>query len=438
MDVKEKTKKVDATVSTSGPIRTIQEMWNAAVDYFYSSKSDIDAMKAIYARMITSPYLGVQDLANVLSGVYADTYWQNICLDYTILSSHLQSGLGLSSDVANTYASNSIKQWRGIYSRKNSADTGSIPTIGDYYSSLDVICTGKQSMEPNEIINKWNDPIWVSPVIGKNYVYVRCSNIQFLGNIVNPKVQMFYTYGGFNQPPSVWTQMKTYDSGNDEGVVYLSNGKTGPMQMGAKGVSEAFSFEPTKTDHGCILSGITTEFLLKNNPKNITPGNWNYATYVTRNGSAAWHNFDAQKSTSSKLAFYNQDGASEVFSFIANCRNVPIGSKIGLKSNDPKCLFDSGLIEIKNSFQQISQQVAIPANYSGELIVTMTDKHGNMLPANAAVEICMKWVLNKGHKTYAKALKHIEAIDEAINSEEITLHMGSFTLTGGGPEISEN
>ncbi|HNW97675.1 MAG TPA: hypothetical protein PKK00_04590 [Bacteroidales bacterium] len=178
--------------------------------------------------------------------------------------------------------------------------------------------------------------------------------------------------------------------------------------------------------------------LNKNNPKNITAGNWNYATYVTRNGSAAWHNFDAQKSVTSNLVFYNQDGAPEVFSFIVNCRNVPTGSKIGIKSTDPKCSFDSGLIEINNPFQQISHQVTVPPNYKGDLIITMTDKHGNMLPANSVVEISMKWILNKGHKTYAKALKHMDAVENAINSEELALHLGSFTLVGGGKEISEN
>lgn len=243
MDLKEKTKKTDSSkLATSGQIRTIQEMWNAAVDYFYTGKSDIEAMKAIYNRMITSPYLGVQDISDVCSGVYADSYWQDICLNSSILSSHLQTALGLSSDVANVYANNSIRQWRGIYSRKNASDTGTIPTIGDYYSSIDIVCTGKQPKEPDELISNWNVPIWVNPVIGKNYLYIRCSNVQFLNKIVNPRVQVFYTYGGFNQPPSTWTQIKTYDGGSDEGEVYISNDKTGPMPLNTKGVSEAFSF----------------------------------------------------------------------------------------------------------------------------------------------------------------------------------------------------
>ncbi len=440
MDVKEKAKaKTSSEVSSSGQIRNIQEMWDAAVEFFYNGKSDMYAMKAIYSKMI--PSLSYQDIAIVFSGVYADTYWNILFMDASILSVNMQTALLLSKDVADKCACAAIAQWRGVYCRKDASDKGSIPYSGTtYWNSIDVVCNGNIPLEPSELLDdsNWIKSYWKDPVVGKNYVYTRCQNVQFLNEIANPKVQMFYSYAGFNQPPSASTQIKTYNGGNDEGVVYLSSGKTGPMPLGKKGVSEAFSFEPSSSGHVCILSTISTEFFTKNNPKNIPVGNWNSMKYATWNGSSAWHNYSAQLSVVSNLAFYNQDGSPEVFSFVANCRNVPVGSKIGLKSSDPKCSFDSGLIEITSSSQQIEHQVIVPPNYRGDLIVTMSDMQGNMLPANAAVEINMKWILNKGHRMYVQALSHLDAVEKAINSEELSLHMGSYTLTGGNPIISQN
>lgn len=61
----------------------------------------------------------------------------------------------------------------------------------------------------------------------------------------------------------------------------------------------------------------------------------------------------------------------------------------------------------------------------------MQDKKGEMLPKNAAVQINMQWRLNKGHKHYTKAVKHFMDMDAAIDAKDLSLNMGSFTLTGG-------
>ena len=417
------------TLTSSGEIRTIQDMWNAAIEYFIAGKYDTDAMSDISERM--NPKLTYQDIANVCSGVYADTYWHDTFMDTAYLSKSLVQALGINQSQANTYAKYAIAQWRGLLVRKNISDIGTIPTPGDVTQSIDIVCNQNTPIKTDDLIKNWNSQYWITPQVGKNYIYVRCANAQFYGSITNAKAQMFYSTGGFNQPPTSWIQCYTASGSSESGNILLLGGEVGEIPLGVRAVSEAFNFETKSTDHICVIAAITTDYFKKNKPTEIPLGNWNSSTYITHNGAAGWHNFDPQTIVESTLVFYNQDNSPEEFLFTANCRNVPVGSKIGLRSADPKFSFNSGLIEITKSSQQIEHKLTLPPNYKGQLIVTMQDKNGEMLPKNAAVQINMQWRLNKGHKHYTKAVKHFMDMDAAIDAKDLSLNMGSFTLTGG-------
>jgi hypothetical protein len=410
-------------------IRTIQQMWNAAIEYFHDGEYDTDAMYAIYKRM--NPKLGYQDIANVCSGVYADTYWNNTFMDYTFLSKSLQQALALSATLADLYAKNAIGQWRGILSRKNLSDVGIIPTPGDVTQSVDIVCNQNTPVQPEALIENWNSQYWKTPQVGKNYINVRCANVQFLDPIPNPQAQMFYTAGGFNQPPTSWIQCFLAKNDDEYSPILLLDGIPGPMPVGTRGVSDAFSLEPTSTDHICVIASITTEFFTKNQPKNIPLGNWNSYTYITHNGSSAWHNFDPQVSLVDTLRFYNQDETSETFAFVASCKNVPVGSKISLSCEDKAVNFSTGLIGINRSSQVIRKTVTLPGNYKGELKVRLEDANGNLLPASSAVELKLLWILKPGHKSYLDAAEATSNFAAYQNNSEIELSLGTYTLIGG-------
>lgn len=429
------TNKQDATtlaselLTSTGEIRTIQDLWNAAIDYFKAGDYDTDAMYKLYRRM--NPKLGFQDIANVCSGVYADTYWNITFMDSSFLSKSLQQALALSAPLADSYAKNAISQWRGILSRKNISDIGRIPTSDDFTQSIDIVCNQNTPIQTDALINNWNSRYWQTPQVGKNYVYIRCANVQFLDPITEPVAQMFYSTGGFNQPPTSWIQCLTTDD-NQESPIQLLGGKPGPMPLGTRGVSGAFSLEPATNDHICVIGAISSEFFTKNQPKNIPLGNWNSYTYITHNGAAAWHNFDPQNDIIDRLHFYNQDETPETFAFIATCQNVPVGSKISLSSDDKTLAFTSGAVEVRQSSQTIRKTVTLPGNYKGELKVRLEDPKGNLLPAAASVEIKMVWILNPGHKTYAAAAALPANIHSYIAHADIELPLGTFTLSGGG------
>jgi hypothetical protein len=417
------------TASTAvGEIRTIQQMWDAAIQYFQDGEYDTDAIYLIYKSM--NPKLTFQDIANVISAVYGDTYWTGTYLDYSILSKSLVQALGIDRSLGDQYAQTAFSQWRGALCRKNINDIGLIPTPGSYTESLDIVCNENTPLMPQQLIENWNNEFWKTPVVGKNFIYARTQNMAFLGNIT-PKVQMFYTNAGFNQPPSSWIQCYTdKDPNKKEGNILLIDGKPGPMGQGVRGASEAFSFNPTSHDHVCVIAVLNYEYFATNDPLKIAPGNWNSQTWITHNGAAAWHNVDPVKSTEETLKFYNQDGTEERFAFLVQCRNVAPGSKISLRSEDPTVKFDTGLIEIANAAQHIEKIISLPAYYKGDLKLKLIGPDGKPLQAPAAVEIQMAWVLHHGHRRYMEAVERRKAYNTLRNGQDLYLPAGSFTFTG--------
>lgn len=411
-------------------IRTLKDMWNAAIQFQSQGVYDTDAMYSIYTAM--NPKLTVQDISDVFSGVYADTYWNTTYLDSSLLAKSLVQAIGLDKGLANTYASNSIAQWRGILCRKNINDTGTIPVVGNYTASLDIVCNQNTPIDPQALIANWNNEYWKQPSVGKNFIYARCQNVAFNGAITKPQVQMFYSQGGFNQPPSSWIQCFTVEGNNKKGAVITQSGKGTPLNWGDRGCSEAFYFSPTSQDHVCVISAVVSEFFTENDPLQIPPGNWNSVTWITRNGAAAWHNVDPQLSTEDTLAFFNQDGTEEKFTFSVNCRNVPVGSKIRLKSNDNGLKFDSGDLVVQHPSQELTQTVMVPAYHKGRLHLRLEDPAGKCLPVTAAVEVRMSWVLPNTHRHYVEGAELIGAVNQLRSSQDIQLNMGTFTILGSG------
>lgn len=411
-------------------IRTLKEMWDAAILCQSQGAYDTDAMYSIYTAM--SPKLTVQDIANVFSGVYADTYWNTTYLDSGLLAKSLTQAIGTDKDLAKQYADNSIRQWRGILCRKNINDVGNVPVVGNYTASLDIVCNQNTPIAPEALIANWNNEYWKQPSVGKNYIYARCQNVGFNGAIAQAQVQMFYSQGGFNQPPSSWVQCYTEKGNKPMGSIVSQDGKVNPLNWGDRGCSEAFFFNPTSKDHVCVISAVVSEFFTENNPLQIPPGNWNSVTWITRNGAAAWHNVDPQLGKEDRLAFYNQDGVDEKFTFSISCRNVPVGSKIRLRSDDPRLNFDSGEVVVKHPAQLLQQTVTVPAYYKGELKVQLEGPSGNCLPVSAGAEVKMNWVLPHTHRHYVEGAQLIGAINQLNSSQEIELNMGTFTILGSG------
>ncbi|MFK8011303.1 MAG: hypothetical protein AB8B80_04630 [Marinicellaceae bacterium] len=416
------------TTNASNPnaeIRTNTQLWEAAIEYYADEYYDTEAMTKIYRRI--NPRITYQDIADTISAVYADTYWTEIQMDPSILSKSMVQALGLSPVQADLYARNAMKQWRGSLSRNNLADTGQIPSQGAYSQSIDIVCNQNTQLEPDQLINNWNNEFWKKPTVGKNYIYVRVQNKAFKGDLTS-KAQMFFTQGGFNHPPSSWIQCLTIKDGSQEGEILLSDNKPGVLNTGDRGASEGFYFTPKGTDHVCIIAAVNDQYFTLNTPLSLSDSNWNSTTWLTHNGAAVWHNVNPQTTTVTRLKVYNQDGTNEKFVLNAQCRNVPVGSKVIIETNDKK--FNSGEIIINKSSQYLETEAELPGYYDGDLNITIEGPNGELLAKNAAIEFTLMWKLNKGHDYYSRAAIIFDKSVHLLNDQAILTSLGSYTISG--------
>ena len=407
-------------------IKTIQQLWSAVILHQNDGDSDTAAMTNVYGRM--APQLTYQDLANVLSAVYADTYWSSTFMDSTILATNMVSALNISNAVATQYASNAVTQWYGTFTRNNFSDTGTIPQTTDFTSCVDTICSGQSQMSTDTLINNWGTSYWTAPQVGKNYMYARCQNLNFMGNIL-PNVQMYSITPGMNVPTSQWTQLKTASECSTTGQIYLLGGATGTMAQGVHGVSEAFIFNPTSTDHICIATVFNDgQYFTQNNPLTVPQSNWNAVTWVTYTGAAGWHNTNPVTEEVTALDFYNQDARPEKFAFVAHCNKLPKGTVIKLDPQLQDSASNNG--EISQCCQEVSTEATLPANYNGKLLVSIKTPDGKPLPEGASVKVEMLWLLDREHERHLDAAKLMGTLNTTKMSQTVKLSMGSFTLYG--------
>lgn len=416
------------TTNASNPnaeIRTNTQLWEAAIEYYEAEDYDTAAMTKIYRRI--NPRITYQDIADVISAVFADTYWTEMKMDPSILSKNMVQSLGLSPSQADLYATSSMKQWRGSLVRNNLSDTGQIPSQGAYSQSIDIVCNQNTQLEPDQLINNWNNQFWKKPTVGKNYIYARVQNKAFKGGL-DGKAQMFFTQGGFNHPPSTWVQCLTVKNGSQEGDILLSDNQPGVLNIGDRGATEGFYFTPKGTDHVCIIATINDQYFTANTPLALSDSNWNSGTWLTHNGAAAWHNVNPQTTQTTSLKVYNQDGTNERFVLNAQCRNVPVGSRVRIETDDK--LVNSGEIVIHKSSQFVETETELPGYYDGDLKVSIEGPNGELLPTNAAIELTLMWKLHKGHDYYSRAAITFDKSMHLLNDQAILISLGSYTISG--------
>lgn len=413
-------------------IANTAQLWEAAVYYQTQGNSDVSAMQLIWQALV--PAIGYQQLANVIAAVYAKTYWATTSMTPATLANNMVAALGLSPNLATSYASNAMLTWEGAFSRANLGDNGLIPKQGELSSSCDIVVNAGTSLTTNFLISQWNNAFLNAPSTGKNYIYLRGQNLGFnydltVGGSTPVTVNMFYTTAGFNQPPTSWVQLSTVSNNSTSGVVNTI--EPGPITLGTKFVSEAFMFDPASDNHVCLIGVINSNFFTSN-PVLSSQSNWNSSTWLASNGAAAWQNVNPSAGTQTSLAFYNQDGTSETFAFKAFCRNFPVGASVRLSANHNNVSFDSGSIEIFHSSQTFEHEFKLPGNYKGYLLVSMLDKQGNPLPSSAVLKLQMAWRVKRGNSQYMRALQHFGSRDSAIAGDDLDINVGEYMLISSG------
>lgn len=402
--------------------------WDIAIKDRVAGKSDYIAIQDVYEYL--PPPATPTSVAIIIGAVYADNYWVNIKMDYSLLSAALQKAIGWGRDDCDKAAQMAFSSWYGILLRKSFDDAGKIPnTSPSVCNSPEIVCNADAPLTISLLLRRWNEYFWNYGNVGKNYVYVRGASYNFIGNIEKAKAQAYYSEAGFNIPPQSWQILYTLTR---QTSLPMQGMQEGPLKAGDRAVSnDAFIFEPpSATKHYCLIGVVSTEFF-ENNPSKINPGgNWNTAVWLSYDGAAAWHNIGVTNDTESGLKFYNQDNRPEMFAFEAHCSNLPPGTEVSLSCRDPKVLMDIKPLRVTAKYHVVSTEVEVPANFTGDLIVRIKNPQGKYLPANASVEVRMMWLLTHGHQHYIQAANMLGAHDAAKEFRELRVPMGNFTFVG--------
>jgi len=399
-----------------------QKYWDKGLELFENGNSAIAAMQALWDYMPPPGALGT--LAAIIGALYGDTYWAVTRMDTDSLAKDLQAALGINPADCQKAAAYAFSRWYGLLVRANMSDYGLIPHQDPVTSSPDVVVNGKTPLSVEQFIKQWNTYIYTPEPGYKNNIYGRAASVNIQVPIKKPVLRMFYSDAGFNPPPTSWIKMFTFSG---EPTATMKGMQTGAIMPGARCANtDSFSFSPAGSGHYCLIAVAGTEYFA-NDPL-AQPGNWNSYTWLKNNGAAGWHNVDVPKSLVSTLKFYNQDGSPERFLFEAHCRNVPVGTTVSLHCEDPALRYP--LRSVNNTIdgrnQVVTAEAELPPHYAGELIVTFSQA----LPAGAAVEVRMNWVLTLGHDRYVNALTMHGDVMRGLVQGPVTLPMGSFTFIG--------
>lgn len=423
-----------STTPTTQDSASLPPGWKVCIDDLAKGVPSVMAIQDVYAAL--PPPALLDTVAIIVGSVYGDTYWQNTQMSVQALSRDLQ-GAGFGQQAADSSASKAFANWRGLFMRKDVNDIGAIPYQGASPSnSVDIVCNQGGQLTRSTLLNRWNEQFWDYATVGKNFVYARGTSINFPAKIaVGPAVAgkalaaMYFSDAGFNIPPTSWHECLTLGG---KQTMPLETTPIEPQARWVCSTSDPFIFQPPTTGHYCLVAVVQSEFFA-NDPTKIDPGsNWSSWTWLTYNGAAAWHNIDAQRAAVTRLKYYNLDGRPERFIFEAQCDRLPAGTTVALRCAEPQLAGQLAMApaKIQGDHQVIRAEALVPAGHAGELEVHITTPDGKLLPAGAAVDVRMLWVLEHGHTRYADACAATGAVSQTLHAQPLQLGMGNFTILG--------
>lgn len=314
-------------------------------------------------------------------------------MDADRLAEYMSAATGLNISDCLSAAKTAYKLWYGMLVRCNTSNDGLIPKGGSNCESPDVLLNGLTQLPPYDMITKWNQTTWGPAPRLKNYTYGRAQNKNLQVPIKKGEVKIYYTSNGFNQPPSSWTQLYTYDGTKQTSDLVNINEKK-RIQPGERSACDtAFGFEPLGSGHYCLIVCAQTEFFA-NNPASLQ-AHWNNtssAHWITYNGAAGWHNVNVSETGVEALKFYNSDDRPSEFRFVGRCRNLPDGATVDLSCAD---LGLTESLQVSEQDLEITADVEVPANFDGTLDVKFP-----ILPDNASISWHLLWRVDKKHPAH--------------------------------------
>ncbi|SMX30470.1 hypothetical protein TRP8649_04614 [Pelagimonas phthalicica] len=401
-----------------------QQYWDLGLKCFTQNDNAQTALKTIWRRLPPPGDLNL--LAAIVGNLYGDTFWsdQKLQMDADLLATYMNAATGINHSDCLKAANSAYRLWYGLLVRCNTSNDGLIPKTGSYTASPDVLLNGVTTLDPYDMITKWDQTTW-GPAPGlKNNTYGRGQNKNLQVPIKQGEIKIYYTSNGFNQPPSSWTQLFTYDGTKQTAdLVNINNQKV--IRPGERSACDtSFGFEPTGAGHYCLIVCAQTEYFT-NDPASISGVQWNNSSsthWITYNGAAGWHNVNVSMTGEEPLVFYNNDDIPAKFRFVARTRNVPAGSEIAMRVAD---LDFAHVAKVTADDQEFVGEVEVPANYEGTLDVNFP-----VLPDNASISYSLVWVVDSGNPAKAGLTRLLQDGYATEDGDETLVVLGDTHFVG--------
>lgn len=290
------------------------------------------------------------------------------------------------------FAARTATVYNDLFIRDNFADTGITPSTGNPYQSPDIIPVQSGSLAWATANSTYGGPDQGKAIIngGVNNIYVRCKNLNTAPG--TGSANLYYANASLFLLPRTWTQINS--AGGSGSLNFVGNGGVASIPAGTVAISNpAFLLTGLPPGpHYCLIAVAQTPAHPITVPATF-PSNAAFSLWVQNNPAVGWRNISYQPNGSTQIvrtfAFASVNPVAAYFHFRIMGRGFATGTPIVAQCTDQTCPINQNLTlpapDI-NGNQITGFDTSVPANFSGNLVVTATSPSG-AFPVGATLTV---------------------------------------------------
>ncbi|GEO82779.1 hypothetical protein [Pararhodospirillum oryzae] len=269
-----------------------------------------------------------------------------------------------------------------LFVRDTFNDPGSIPSQGNPCQSPDIIPYRDQLLDWDTAVSRYNGPDLGEPIVtgGVNNIYVRARNLS--REAASGTASLYYADASLFLLPNTWTRVNT---ASGSGTAPLVDGRGSPTIAAGWVALSSPAFLLTGLPpgaHYCTIAVLQTPAHPVTIPARF-PSNAAFTQWVQDNPAVGWRNIDYAPNQKTQIIrtyrFGNTNQSPAYFHFRILGRGFATGTAVNAQCSNVACRIDQALTLPAPDAQgnQITGfDASAPANFSGDLVVTVTSPGG--------------------------------------------------------------
>lgn len=291
-----------------------------------------------------------------------------------------------------TPAAATTTTYNDLYVRDNFSDTGTIPSPGNPCQSPDIIPLQSGSITWATANSTYGGPDQGLSIIngGVNNIYVRAKNLSTAAS--SGTASLYYADASLFLLPNTWTQI---NSAGGAGALSLVDGSGGtsiaPSGVAISNPSFLLTGLPSGP-HYCLIAVLQTPAHPVTIPAAF-PSNSAFSLWVQNTPAVGWRNISYQPNGSTQLVrtftFASINPVAAYFHFRILGRGFATGTPVTAQCTDQTCPINQSMTlpaPDVNGNQITGFDASVPANFTGNLVVTATSP-GGAFPAGATLTV---------------------------------------------------